>query len=258
MTDICDEIYDAIDEANKKGFPHTNWPVYVPTDRMDEVKSLLDEYTHMEVYEKGHTIAGKDIIPDPFVVSPVVLPRDTNDIPGYQTYEYPPEKLLEQVVDAYAESHTDTLRRTTNYTTTAFYEVEDEHRRLDSNTLRECGFTHSGEYDKEPDELERMKIGFQATTEFAEEVDIEERARRQLVDGVKEHVHHVSRQPIRKTRTRTIKGPYPVLDVEHTERIRVGTKYTHYGGVLLKCIDTRVQKLQLPTENPPQFGVMKD
>lgn len=251
MTDILDEINDAIYEANEQGYPHANWPVYVPTNRMDEVKSLLDEYTHIEVYEKSHTIAGKDIIPDPFVVAPITLPRDTNDIPGYPTYEHPPEKLLEQVVDASAKSHTDTLRGTTNYMTTAFYEVEDEHQRLDSNTLREYGFTHSGEYDKEPDELERMKIGFQAPIEFAAEVDIEERARRQLVDGVKKHAHHVSRQPIRKTRTRTIKGPYPVLDVEHTERIRVGTKYTHYGGVLLKCIDTPAQKIQLPTENPP-------
>jgi len=254
MTEILDEIYTAIHEVDKEGYPQDDWPVYVPSDRMGEVKSVLDEYTHMEVYKKGHTIAGKDIIPDPFVVSPVVLPRDTSDIPGYPTYENPPRKLLEQVVDAYAEAYADTLRGTTNYTTTAFYEVEDEHRRLNRNTLRKYGFGYSGEYDKEPNELERMKIGVQLTSELAASANVDEYGRNQLVNGVNEHIHHVSRQPIRKTRTRTLKGPYPVLDIEHTERIRVGTDYTHYGGVLLKCIDTHVQKMEIPNCDSDVFA----
>lgn len=254
MTDILDEIYTAINEVDKKGYPHDDWPVYVPSDRMGEVKSMLDEYTHMEVYNKGHTIAGKDIIPDRFVDSPVVLPRDTSDIPGYPTYENPPRKLVEQVVDAYAEAYTNTLNGTTNYTTAAFYEVEDKHRRVDRNTLQKYGFEYDGEYDKEPNELERMKIGVQLTTELGASAYIDEDGRNKLVDSVNEHIHHVSRQPIRKTRTRTIKGVYPVLDIEHTERIRVGTDYTHYGGVLLKCIDTHAQKIQIPNRDPDVFA----
>jgi hypothetical protein len=254
MTEILDEIYTAIHEVDKEGYAHGDWPVYVPSDRMDEVISMLDEYTHMEVYKKGHTIAGKDIIPDPFVVSPVVLPRDTSDIRRYLTHENPPRKLLEQVVDAYAEAYADTLRGTTNYTTTAFYEVEDEHRRLNRNTHRKYGFACDSEYDKEPNELERMKIGFQFTSELGASANVDDYARNQLIDGVNKHIHHVSRQPIRKTRTRTLKGPYPVLDIEHTERIRVGTDYTHYGGVLLKCIDTRAQKMEILNRDSDVFA----
>lgn len=257
MRDIRDEIYDAVHEAESNHPQSSDWPVYVPTDRMDDVKNVLDEYTHMEVYEKGATIAGKQIIPDPFVDTPVVLPTDATDVPLYETYEDPPKKLIEQLVELYTKSSVDKIRRTTQFVCKVFYNVLNDHRRVNEEKIRQYNLAGFAEYDREPDHLEHRKFGYQFTVETAESMDTDTLALSELSKSVANATHDVERRGVYTHRTRTIKGAFPVLDIEHTERIRVGTDYTHYGGVLLTPIDTHCDKIELPEDYNLQFGRVK-
>ena len=252
MTQILDEIYDAIEQVDREGLPHSEWPVYVPKDRMGEVNELRDEYRHMDVYKKGSTIAGKEIIPDPFVPKPIVLPKDTGDIPMPQAVcENPPRELLEQVVDCELKSFGDKLRERVDYRTKVFFEVEDIHERLNDKKIAKYNLSLSKiDTNKQPDYLERVKFGVSYFDEYGVMQSMDTLAREKLIERAYENIHSVQREAIHGTRHRTLKGPYPVLDIHHTERIRCGTKYTHFGGVFLKRIDTTASKMDLLSMGP--------
>lgn len=254
MTKAIDAIYDAVEEVNRAGLPHDEWPFYIPSDMLPEIKDHLSEYTRMEVYNKANTILGKDIIPDPYIDSPVVLPEKPNNVPYHHAVsEDPPGHLVKQLVELNLESRTpvDTLWDTANYSTRLFFEVANTHQRINQNTVETYGLTINGntiEYDKQPDELERVKLGYQFTSEFTEHIE-DGHVEQKMVDGVRDTIRSIHRQAVYGTRKRLLKGPYPVLDIHHTERIRCGTQYKHYGGVFLTAIDTPAQKMDIHQTN---------
>jgi hypothetical protein len=254
MSDAIDAIYDAIEEVDRADLRHNDWPVYVPTNMLPEIKSYLSERTPIEAYNKGITINGKGIIPDPYIESPVVLPKEPNDVPYHHAVsEDPPEQLVKRLIALNLDARTpvDTVHDTVNYTTKLFFEVANTHQRTDQNTIDKYALTINDttiEYDKQPDELECVKLGCQFTNEFTEHIE-DDFVEQTMVDGVRNTIHSVHRQPVYGTRKRVVKGPYPVLDIHHTERIRCGTRYKHYGGVFLAAIDTPAQKMDIHQAN---------
>lgn len=248
MTKIVDKIHDAIEQADLDDLPHDDWPVYLSPKQFKEAYKHVSEYSHIEVYNKGTTICGKEIVQDEHIDEPVVLPHSVADLPMHCAIrENPPEHLLKQVVKAELNSHTDTLRNTMRYRTRVFFDVEEKHLRLKHDKIDKYGLslpTQRTDFDKQPDHLERVKFGLQLTTEFMQEPDMDY-VLREMVSGLIDQIHSVSRSTIKGKRSRVIKGPYPVLDIEHTEYIDCGTEYTHYGGVLLKRIDTPASKMRL-------------
>lgn len=249
--DILDDIDEAIEKAERKKYPHEDWCVYVPTERLDEVHDVQVNRSPMEVYDKGEKVRERKIIPDHLVDEPIILPDKPSDIPGFETFENPPEYLIEKVVDVesntYREEYHDSKTRV--YTTWAFFDLVNEHRRINREKVDKYNFFGvSGEYDEEPDVLERLKFGYQISVSAVFD-DIPEDYHRnaELFETIRENIHNVSRSPVYEWRKRTIKGAYPVLDITHHEKIRVGTEYKHYGGLLLKNIDTRTKKIEMPS-----------
>jgi hypothetical protein len=250
MSETIDQIRNAIYEQERENIGTDEWPVYVPHSMLDDVSDHIDDYSHQEIYKKGATVAGRRIIGDGLVDEPIALPENVSDLPlSHATIENAPAHLIEQVASVELKESTDWVRETKNYRTRLFFDVEDRHLRLNHDKIDKYNLSLQNnertEYDRKPDELEQVKLGYSFTSE-ALEMDMGDFATKTIVDGVKEHIHSVHRQAVYGTRTRRFRFPYSGLDFTHQERIRCGTIYTHYGGVLLKNIDTPAQKMELP------------
>lgn len=244
---ILHDIDDAIREVEEEDYSHNDWCVYIPSNRLDEINDIVTQYTPMEAYEKGTKVRDKRIIPDNFVDEPIVLPDDTYKIPGFETFENPPEKLIKQIANIESHSQEDHIRSLSAeiYTARPFYNLENEHRRVNRDKIDKYNFPISADYDKQPNVLERVKIGMELTSsDEMGDYPVDDRGEREIIKGIKDNIHNVTRTGVYEWRKRTIKGAYPVLDIQHRERIRVGTDYKHYGGVMLKSIDTQAQIIE--------------
>jgi len=249
MANIYDEIIDEIYRLESDDISTDGYIVYVPVDRMPEIENLIESYSHQEVYKHGATVAGLDVAPDSFIDELQVLPKSAGDMqPSDAILTDPPASLITDLLNI--ESRRDTLRDITRYTDRFFFDIDREHIRLNHDKIQkyrlEAQVTQS-ELDSKPDELRRVKLGFQFTDELSLSGGIDNTfIEKQFIEGVRNHIHTVHRKPIYVTRERLIKMPYSILDIEHTERIRVGAKYTFYGGVYCYPIDTPAEKLDHP------------
>lgn len=248
MPQPIDQIHDAIHERKRDNMGVDDWVVYVPHDMMPEINNLISNRSPMETYKNGATIAGHQISPDGFIDEPILLPDRVQDLnPSNGVVENAPEQLIRQTLRAYGiEQHTDELRGVNTYKTRLFFDVEDKHTKLNHAKINRYNLNISEtEAHTEPEEYERVTLGHQFTDELQlREPEFDESyIERQFADAVDRQIHSVTTQPVYGTRTRRIKMPYSVLDTTITERIRCGTKYTHWGGVFLPPVDVSAQKL---------------
>ena len=255
MSDILQDVDEAIAEAGREGYPHEKWCIYVPTERLDEIHQVQIDRSPMEVYDKGQKIRDREIIPDPLVDEIIVLPENTSDIPGFEIFKNPPEHLIEQIVDIQSNTFTDHMRglERKTFNTRVFFDLENEHRRLNHSKINKYNFWGvSGEYDEEPNVLERLKFGYQISlSKDMHSLPDGFHRNHELFETIRDNINSIIKRPIYKSRNRTIKGPYPVLDIDHQEKIRIGTEYKYYGGLLLKYIETPASKIEMPEETPP-------
>lgn len=247
--DAIEEIQTVIYNREREGYGIDDWVVYVPVDMMGEVTEHIRNRTHQEVYEKGARVSGHRVCSDPLIDNPTLLPAEIQDLnPQLGVVEDAPHELIRQALEVYGiEERKDSFTNSQAYATRIFFEVEDRHTKLNHEKIQKFGLGDVGvESHTEPDSLERVKFGFRITEEQLRFEDApNEWVEREFVNAINGHIHSVERSPVYGTRTRTFRFPYSTLDFTHTERIRCGTTYTHYGGVFLYPVDVDAQKMEL-------------
>lgn len=246
--DAIDQIQTAIYERERDVYDTEDWVVYVPSSLMGDVTDHLKEYTPQEAYDKRARICGRRVSPDPLVDEPTLLPERIQDLdPQTGVIENAPYELIRQALEVYGiGERRDDFHGAQDYATRIFFEIEDRHTKLNHAKIQKYNLGGVGvERHEQPDSLERVKFGYRITDELARfEESPNELVERQLVDAISNHIHSVERSPVYGTRKRHFKFPWPVLDFTHTERIRCGTAYTHYGGVFLYPVDVDAQKYE--------------
>lgn len=248
MSDTIDKIHDAIHEAYAEYPEADDWPVYVPSKMLDDVNDHTSEYTPMEVYKKGTTIAGHSVISDPLIDQPVVLPQDNNDVPySMGPITDPPEQLLRQVLRIYGIEKRE-MPSGHYYITRMPIHVHRERVELNREKIAKYGLrNHPGEQDSSFDEYRRVKFVYReqyTTDKFATNHD-SDWIEQKMAQAIVAQINSIQKHPVTGIRRRKIRYPWRILDFTHEEEHVCGTKYTHYGGVLLPAVDTSANKIEL-------------
>lgn len=218
--------------------------VYIPEDDWDELHSDLETYARGDT----PTYAGYQLIRDPLISDPQVLPSDLNSLRPSDLYlNDPPVGLLSQLIDIGSRSYEDPIRDLSgeSFRTTFYMEVVRERQEFDPDMVAQYGDpigtygldvinSIDAEYDTEPNETRREKAGSNyVSTGEASLSNIAQDMVLDFAETIHRTIDSVRETPVVVERERNIRFPWPALDVTHRERLYFGTKYTHFGDVCM-------------------------
>lgn len=257
MKGAISEVESLIEAHENRGYSHRGYAIYTDPE---SAKSIYDR---LELVQNGGkpTFKGYDVLISRFIESTQILPKDISDM---QTGEYiqpdPPEQLLNQLLSPEKAEYTDPIRNIVgrNYKDHVFLKPFCVWQRFDPEQVERYGHpisTHNldiihsdnNEFTKTNiDHSERQKFGyeFRSTPGLDMEQESERNVKNELCQSIHRTIKRVNSTPIYALRKRVFKGPYPVLDIEHTEEILFGQKHTTYEGVLMLNVDDTTAKIE--------------
>lgn len=245
MSNVVEKVRETIQEAESEDLPCDDWVVYVSPEDFYEIYRDLDSISDdPKLYEHR-------IVEDTLVEEPIILPEEPQGFNNYANaiVKNAPLSLIKKVLDIEERERQDVFRDmgVIQYIARHWFDVEDKHLRLNRAKIDKLNLDlrqdEVSEYDQEPDYLSRVKFGKEYSG-MDIEVGMNERVDEEIARAVDRTIESVERIGVYGTRERTIKYPYPCMDHTHRERYRCGTKYTHYGGVLLMPVDVETSKLE--------------
>lgn len=238
-----------------------DWQFYIPPECLKDIHNDLGT---------PESIHGFDYVVDTLIAAPKFLPKDVADIP-FRTTTTPTEHHLRQFLNHLGIEERQSKNpffneRKHRYTVKPFIEVRNQHRKLAQDTIQRYGLRDLrpgiGEYSQDDRQIfERNTFGFQqALTDKAMDAGIQSPGRdhveRQLAGYITNFLDTVQTRPVYGERKRTFRMPYPVLDWTHREKVRCGTHYTYYGGILLEAVESQVKVLETLTGDGKMMGGM--
>jgi len=242
-----EELNDLIEEYERDDRQRDDDAIYM---HELEWRELKDEFEHNTRVGNWPTYHGYDIIIDPLVRNPKILPKDIDNLRGDELIQSdPPEHLLKQLFSIEETVYTDPLRDTVNMSIQqrVFLKPFCKWVRFSSEMVEKYGqpgTTHNLRVINGPayettktefDNSEAVKFGQRfATTRGGMAIENPERT---FCQRIRKTIEQVNTQPLTVERTRTFTMPYPVLDIEHTERHHFGQQHTTYEGVTMVPYD---------------------
>lgn len=236
--------------------------VYLP---MEDYKDFYNEYRGKHPMKTDEpSLRGIPIKHDDLIRVPQILPDHFNAAYPF-CHKDPPREHIDRLIDIEKLEYTEPLRHSEvhQYKTSVFLKPYCKWQRFDEEMVEKYGspvlnpsISNLGgkevEYTKtEFDHFERQKFGFEQsfTHEAVEQLDAEsradDRAERQIPSEIHKTLWRVNVSPVYMRRKRTIKGPYPVLDIEHREELKFGKSMVTYEGLVMRNIDTDVHELRV-------------
>lgn len=236
--------------------------LYVP---IKEYSELYQEYRRVHKFDEiPPKVEGVEIKDDVCIKEPRVIP-DEIDSSFPLHMKDPPQDLISRMMDLEDKKFTDAFRgriiQTTGYAWLkpfCVWQRFDEEmvekyghpistKDLDVRRGEDCEFTKT-----EFETYERTKFGTETSMSLeidAADFDIDEYHHRRVEDGITKAVHDflwdINVKNVIVDRKRTIKGPFPVLDIEHTEELIFGKHMTTYEGMLMRHVDSQVHELHM-------------
>ena len=253
------EIVKEYKQDKETSLPAT---LYLPPDDYSEVYKEHQEKNRF--VEEEPSIKGVDVELDPLIQDAQILSDSLSDSHPLWLKD-PPEDKIKECVEVEKKEYEDPLRGTiTQYTTHAWLKPFCKWQRFDEDMVEKYGhplsthnldvrFGENNEYTKtEFDEYERQKFGYENVTSSQmdnSDLDMETRgdewAEREMPQAIHRALWNVHVEPVYVYRERTFEGAYPVLDIEHEEKLKFGKHGTTYEGMLMRKIDTDVHKLEM-------------
>lgn len=225
---------------------------------VDEFEEFLVDYTETNpLTDDPPKIKGVKVRLDRLIREPKVLPDSFGG--SYPLWlKDPPEEHIRRLIDIEKQSFEDPLRgKIVQYLTHVWLKPFCRWQRFDDEMIEKYGDPlttptlsvptgEEYEYTKtEFDHFERQKFGFEhiISPQLEDEAVVDEEQEGKISSAIHKYLWDVAVQPVAVRRERTFKGPYPVLDVEHTERLQFGKKMTTYEGLLMRRVDSNAGKL---------------
>lgn len=208
--------------------------LYIPADCVGKFR---DELTARDSLTNASSFNGYDVVIDPLISEPQILPQNISDLrPDQLLLSDPPQRLLHQVV-AQAEQHRQPSRGLRDlFTLRVMLKVEDRWEELDEQKLERFDIRRLSPRASEPtdDEVNTVNMGMQKHTQ----VDFQ-----QIIDEFVKAAHDVigttEEKPIYGQRRREYSFPNGDNFVQYTEE-RCGTLYIEYGPMLMRNHNDRI------------------
>lgn len=230
---MIEKLQDVIYEYEKEGAWYSSERLYVPGDMMKEIR---DNVIATGDLTDGLDFHGYDVVVDPTIEQPQILPPDIYDLRGDDIFQWdPPLELLKQVVfDAEQRTGQRELSKalTDLFTLRVYMQVEDRYEELDQQKIDWFDLKNVRPRADKPEDDEAVQVKFGMEQPARHPADFDQVAD-EFCRAIKEKIGSTEQRTITSERRRQYSFPTGTDFVQYTTE-KCGTLYIEYGPVCMR------------------------